>query len=225
MIYKQQNLSGATGRVYEHLFGEIISGRLPPGAVLSEVEIAKNLNSSRTPVREVLMVLESYGLVKRYPGRGCFVTEITQHDVEEIFELRLQLELCALQNAYTKIGSDQLDFLEEQLNALGSDSDPNEYYITDRTLHELLFSYCGNSRLVDFVGILNGQIERVRLISAMRPARLIESRLEHLEIIHALRACDLPKAEEMLTRHIKNVRDSTILVCLQMNVRDHSGTT
>jgi DNA-binding GntR family transcriptional regulator len=135
------------------------------------------------------------------------------------------MELCALRNAYARISSDQLDVLEEQLNALGPDSKPNDYYVTDRALHELFFSYCGNSRLVDFVGILNGQIERVRFISAMRPARLIESRQEHLEIIHALRACDLPKAEEMLSRHIQNVRDSTILVCLKMNVREHIGAT
>lgn len=224
MIYKQQHLSGATGRVYDYIFGEIISGRLPPGTVLSEAEIAKNLVSSRTPVREALMLLESYGLVKRYPGRGCFVAEITQHDVEEIFQLRLQLELCALRNAYSRISREQLDFLQEQLDSLGPDSEPNKYYITDRTLHELLFAYCGNSRLVDFVGILNGQIERVRLISAMRPARLTESRQEHLEIVRALRASNLPRAEEMLTRHIENVRDSTILVSLQMNVREHSVT-
>jgi DNA-binding GntR family transcriptional regulator len=224
MIYKQQNLSGATQRVYDHLFGEIISGRLPPGLVLSEAEIAKNLQSSRTPVREVLMILESYGLVKRYPGRGCFVAEITQHDVEEIFELRLQLELCALRNAYARISSDQLIILERQLLELTPDSDPNDYYVTDRALHELLFSYCGNSRLVDFLGILNGQIERVRCISAMRPSRLLESRAEHLEIVHAIRDGDLPKTEEMLTRHILNVRDSTVGVCLQMSVREHTVT-
>lgn len=141
-------------------------------------------------------MLEGDGLVKRYPGRGYLVTEITPQDVDEIFELRLQLELLALRKAYAVLSPELLRGLEAQLERLGKDSSPDEYYCADRTLHELLAQYCGNARLQAFLNTLDSQIERVRYISARRPDRLTESRLEHLDIIHALMAQDLPLAEE-----------------------------
>lgn len=164
-------------------------------------------------------MLEGDGLVKRYPGRGYLVTEITPQDVDEIFELRLQLELLALRKAYAVLSPELLRGLEAQLERLGKDSSPDEYYCADRTLHELLAQYCGNARLQAFLNTLDSQIERVRYISARRPDRLTESRLEHLDIIHALMAQDLPLAEEKLTFHICNVGESTKAVCRLQQLR------
>ncbi len=217
MIFKQNKFAASTGKVYQYLFGEIIYGRLKPGTALSEVEIADKLTISRTPVREALMKLESDGLVVRYPSRGCFVSEITVHDVEEIFELRIQLEICALRNSYRRISEKEFENLEAKLEALTQETAMDEYYETDRELHSLILNYCGNNRLIDFLGILNAQIERLRVISASNPRRLGSSRSEHLDIVKAMRAYDLPLAEKLLAAHIGNVRDSTIEVCKYMH--------
>ncbi len=225
MIFKPNKLSGATAKVYDYLFDEIIHNRLTPGTALSEMDVAARLQSSRTPVREALMVLESEGLVQRAPsGRGCFVADISTRDVEEIFELRILLELCALRTAYALISDEELNDLEARLSALTEDSDPDEYYGTDRDLHSLLITYCGNARLVAFLGILNAQIERVRLISAMKPARLTLSREEHLDIVRALKARNLPEAEKRLNQHIEHVRDSTKEVCKYLNITQFTKT-
>ncbi len=217
MIYRQNNLSGATGKAYRYLFEEIVYNRMPPGAPLSEADIAAKLEISRTPVREAMMILEREGIVIRYPARGCFVAQITVQDVYEIFELRIQFEITAIRNAYTLIADKQLAELEEALLALTPESTPEAYFETDRKLHSLLLDYCGNGRLVDFICILNAQIERVRVISASRPDRLIESRREHLAIVEALRRRDVKRAEELLEIHIGHVRDSTLAVCRYMN--------
>ncbi len=157
--------AGAAGRVYEHLFRQIVHGGLAANTLLSESELAKQMESSRTPVREALLMLEGEGLVKRYPGRGYLVTEITPQDVDEIFELRLQLELLALRKAYADLSPELLLGLEAQLDQLDQDSSPDEFYCADRTLHELLAQYCGNARLQSFLNTLDSQIERVIIIA------------------------------------------------------------
>ncbi len=217
MIYRKNTLSGAMGKAYRYLFDEIIYTRKKGGAPLSEADIAAKLEISRTPVREAMMILEREGIVVRYPSRGCFVSQITVQDVYEIFELRTQFELTALRNAYALVADRQLAELEAALEALTPDSPPEAYFETDRKLHGLLLDYCGNGRLVDFICILNAQIERVRVISANRPDRLAESRMEHLALVRAIRRRDLALAEELLESHIGHVRDSTMAVCRYMN--------
>nr|WP_326183741.1 GntR family transcriptional regulator [uncultured Oscillibacter sp.] len=211
-------MNSAVGHIYEELFRQIIHGDLTANTLLSESDIAKQMESSRTPVREALLMLEGDGLVRRYPGRGYMVTEITPQDVDDIFELRLQLELLALRKAYGALSPELLQELREQLEQLNENSSPDEFYCADRRLHELLAQYCGNSRLQTFLDTLDSQIERLRYISARRPDRLGESRAEHLDIIHALIAQDLPLAEEMLARHIRNVGESTKSVCRQQRL-------
>lgn len=218
MIFKQNKLSGSTGKVYQYLFDAIIYNELKPGEALSEQEIAAKLAISRTPVREALVILESEGMIVRYPSRGCFVSQITVRDVEEIFELRAQLELCALRNSYIRISDLELETLEKKLVELSAETPPEDYFETDRELHGLILCYSGNSRLVDFIGILNAQIERVRVISANRPHRLIESRAEHLAIVRAMRDRDLAKTEQLLAMHIENIQNNTMEVCKFMNM-------
>ena len=218
MIFKQNQLKGSTGKVYKYLFDAIVYNELKPGTALSEADIATKLKISRTPVREALVILESEGIVTRYRSRGCFVAQITVRDVEEIFELRIQLELCAARNSVPLINETDLDALERSLSALTNESEKAEYFATDRELHRLILAYCGNTRLVDFIGILNAQIERVRVISASRPRRLLESRDEHLAIVHAMRARNVAKVETLLRNHIENIRNSTLEVCRYMNM-------
>lgn len=215
-MFSNNNLSGATKRVYDYLYEEIISNRLTPGTALSELDIAKRLSSSRSPVREATMALEGEGLVRRYPGRGCFVAEITTQDVKEIFELRILLEVAALRQSYAMLDPASLQDLEERLTALDESSTPEAYYDTDRRLHEMVIGNCGNVRLMQILRTLNGQIEQFRHISARRPQRLKESRVEHLSIVRALIDQDLDAACQRLTEHIKNVQACTESVCMQM---------
>lgn len=207
--------NNAAGRIYEEVFRQILHGDLEGGALISESDIAKQMESSRTPVREALLMLEGEGLVRRYPGRGYLVAEITPQDVDDIFELRIQLELLALRRAYSVLTPELLQDMKGQLECLDENSSPDDFYRADRRLHELLALYCGNSRLQAFLDTLDSQIERVRYISARRPERLRESREEHLAIIRALMERDLPQAEVMLARHIQNVSESTKAVCRQ----------
>lgn len=170
------------------------------------------------------MVLESEGMVRRYPGRGCFVTEITVQDIHEIFGLRILLETEALRRSFDLITPQELDALERELTALTPEDSEDTYYETDRRLHELIVNNCGNVRLMLILRTLNGQIEQFRRMAARQPQRLRASRQEHLEIAAALQARDLEKSCQLLAEHIRNVKAATLNVCLLAGLKEPRGS-
>nr|WP_306319162.1 MULTISPECIES: GntR family transcriptional regulator [unclassified Streptomyces] len=86
-------------RAVELLRAGIHSGAYPPDSRLRERELAQALGVSRVPVREALMRLATEGLVEVEPRRGARVRRLTLRDVEELFELRLSLEVFAARRA------------------------------------------------------------------------------------------------------------------------------
>ena len=91
----------------------IFAGELTPGTFLDEVRLAEQLKISRTPLREALKVLTAEGLVRHEPRRGCFVNEVTEQDLDEIFPVIALLEgRCAFEAANNATDAD-LEALEE----------------------------------------------------------------------------------------------------------------
>lgn len=78
--------------VADRLRERIFDGELLPGSFLDEVQIAQDMSISRTPLREALKVLTVEGLVRHEPRRGCFVAEVTEQDLDEIFPVIALLE-------------------------------------------------------------------------------------------------------------------------------------
>ena len=99
-------------QAYEYLKHAIIVDEIPPGSPLVELELSESLQMSRTPIREAMRQLETEGLVTTYPARGSFVTVLTPDDVQEIYELRLALELWALERSIARITDEELDALQ-----------------------------------------------------------------------------------------------------------------
>ncbi len=78
--------------VAERLRERIFSHELPPGTWVDEQALAEQYGISRTPLREALKVLASEGLVTLKPRRGCYVTEISERDLDEVFSVMSMLE-------------------------------------------------------------------------------------------------------------------------------------
>ena len=86
--------------VAAQLRDRIFAGELMPGTFLDEARLAEQLQISRTPLREALKVLTAEGLVRHEPRRGCFVNEVTEQDLDEIFPVLALLEgRCAREAA------------------------------------------------------------------------------------------------------------------------------
>ncbi len=204
--------NGRDKEAYDLILNRILSGELESGDMIPENALTKQLNSSRTPIREALVALENDGLVKRIPNRGWFVAETTTQDIEEIFDLRKLLETHALSTSIKIIPREDLEALRDELIAIEGLTDEKRFFYTDRTLHRMIVSYSGNSHLSKMLNTLNMQVERLRFVSARKPSRLALSRVEHLNIVNAMLEGDLAKAQELLGKHIDNIRDNVILL-------------
>ena len=202
--------NGAIGKAYQYLSEGILSGELALGSPISEMEISIKLKISRSPIREALRRMESEGLVYRYPGRGNVVTNITQRDLEEIFELRIMFEVQALNAACQHFDAEFLDSLEKDFTYLKPDSHPQQYYEANARLHRGIIVYAGNERMAKFYRQLQAQIAIVNRISARDPEHFVLSREKHLAIVRALKAKDLDEAKKQLREHLEEVRDRTI---------------
>ena len=82
--------------VYEKIKNVIVSGVIPAGTRLSEVQLAQQLEVSRTPVREAIRQLSESGLVRLTPRRGAYVVLPTARDARELYEIRSALELIPI---------------------------------------------------------------------------------------------------------------------------------
>ncbi|MGN4076383.1 GntR family transcriptional regulator, partial [Burkholderia gladioli] len=118
------------GLVVPALREAIVEGVLAPGSRLSEVQVAKQLDVSRTPMREAFAQLEREGLVTIVPRVGAYVRNVTPRDVEEIYTVRAALECLAVQLAaerITALGGAQLDEVIAAMRASVEADDAGAY--------------------------------------------------------------------------------------------------
>jgi DNA-binding GntR family transcriptional regulator len=105
---------------------DISSGKLAPGAVLRQAELAEQFGTSRIPVREALNSLQAEGLVQIEPNRGAFVTTLSAEELHELFDLRVLLEIDVLRRAVPMHTERSLRRLEAIQHELDGETVPTE---------------------------------------------------------------------------------------------------
>lgn len=185
----------------------IISGQLGPGAPIRDRQVADELGVSRTPVRDALHRLNTEGLAEPKGRAGWSVTEFTEQDVHELFQLRMLLEpqgLVALER------SPDPELISRIATAFDDFEHPiaperhMEYFRADDDFHRFLVACSGNSRLIAFYGNLKDHINRGRFIlSGSSAARLEDTLDEHAEIVSAVIDRDFARAREALLEHLR----------------------
>jgi DNA-binding GntR family transcriptional regulator len=198
------------------LRNEILSGRVKPGSILYERELAKQLGVSKTPVRESLTVLDHEGLVRTLPRKGYLVSGFTVQDVHNFFDLRVILESAAVERAVSRITDEQL----ETLTALVPDGTPDDDMLKrlDRNvdLHYSLALLSGNDRLASLVKTLMSEMRRM-IAAGYVPE-------EHEKLMAALKERDPKRAAEAMRNHINAVRERALrLVPSPLANPEHSG--
>ena len=198
-------------QAYDFLKKAIISNTYPAGTPVREMDLAAELNMSRTPIREAMRELEIEGVLISYPARGTFVVPLTLSDVEEIYELRAMHELWAIERSYDRISEEELAFVEKIFDESYRSANWETWHQADRLLHRLIIEKSGSKRLVTFVNTLNTQMDRIRGVSAARDlTRLETSYKEHMAIIDCIRRRDLPQCKKVLQGHLRSVANSAI---------------
>ncbi len=201
---------------YEDVKQRILDSRYPPGAMLSENQLAEELCISRTPIREALRDLATAGLVRILPQRGIVVSELTLQDTVEVYQLREQLECFATRLAAQRIGSDdRRGFEADHLRALKHLAAGNDRLAYDHSirLHARIIAMARNSRLTQVMNLLADQTHRFGLLT-LRNGRARSAIAEHGEIIAALLGNDVDLAEQRMRAHLRADRDVVLALIL-----------
>jgi len=191
--------------VAERLRHRIYSYDLKPGEWIDEQALAESFGISRTPLREALKVLNSEGLVVLRPRRGCFVAELTEQDLDEIFPVMALLEgRCAYDAVRKAKPADlkRLDDLHAKLEKFAAAEDIDRYYEQNYIFHEQVQKLAGNLWLQKTVGDLRKFLKLLRGRQLKLPGRLLASLKEHRLIMAAFHNQNPAAAEKIMHDHL-----------------------
>jgi DNA-binding GntR family transcriptional regulator len=197
--------------VASRLRERIFAGELAPGSFLDEVQLAEEMSISRTPLREALKVLTAEGIVRHEPRRGCFVAEVTEKDLDEIFPVIALLEgRCAYEAARNASDADlqALELLHQKLSRHAKAKRVNEYYEANFAIHEAIITLADNRWLAQAISDLRKIVKLARLQQLHAPGRLEQSLSEHLAVFAALKARDAEGAEAAMRTHLTRQREA-----------------
>src|SRR5690606_3465832 len=197
--------------VASQLRERIFSGALAPGAYVDEPALCAEWGISRTPLREALKVLAAEGLLRHEPRRGCFVAQITERDLDEIFPVIALLEgRCAFEAATHASDADlaALEQLHGQLKRAACGKRINEYYAINFAIHEAIITLADNRWLSHVIGDLRKIVKLARLQQLHAPGRLAQSLSEHLAVFAALKARDSAGADAAMRTHLSRQREA-----------------
>jgi DNA-binding GntR family transcriptional regulator len=195
--------------VYEALVELVVGGALRPGQHLVESELARQLGVSRQPVREALHRLESEGWIDLRPSQGAFVHVPTDHEVDQLLDVRELLEGATARLAARAATPEAVAALRAtwQDGAAAVDSGDVARTVTaNNDFHAAVAEIAGNTVLAQLSEIVG---RRVRwYYRQVAPARGHESWAEHAEIVAAIEAGDEDKAAELARTHTERTRSA-----------------
>lgn len=195
--------------VAERLRASIFSHELAPGSWIDEQTMADQFGISRTPMREALKVLASEGLVLLKPRRGCYVTELSDTDLDQLFPVMALLEGRAAYEAAQKASAQDIADLERihaGLERHAANGDANRFFEANDAFHTALQDIANNRWLKQLIGDARKVIKLTRRQSLEAEGRIDRSLKEHREVMAAIKRRNPNEAARAMHDHLLSGR-------------------
>ena len=202
-----------TERVYRRLRTDIITGKIPGGTRLVETTLATELSVSRTPVREALHKLGLEGLLTAIPRSGYLVAEMSDHDIEDLFETRLEIEKIAGRKALHRITPSELEMLERSLDRMDQAIKAGmlqNLADLDQEFHDSIYRAARSRTLYRICRNLSDYTLKYRIALSLPPGLIRKMRDHHRSIYNALAAKDEKSLEAAIHRHLQEAGEQVI---------------
>ncbi|MFV8782486.1 GntR family transcriptional regulator [Microbulbifer sp. SA54] len=201
-------------RLFLTLRSEIVEGHIAAGSKVSEPELARRFDASRSSLREALMRLESLGLLERRVNVGARVVDLTERGLLELYDVREALEGMACRLAAQNRSEEDLAELRHMLHRHEQQEELQKgtaYFQPegDFDFHFRIVQASNNDLLIDT--LCNKLYYRVRMYRyqlGMASPRAHRAFREHSHIIEAIEAGDGELAEILMRRHIRASRSN-----------------
>lgn len=192
--------------IYRTLKQSIVEFYFTPGDKLSEPEIAEELHVSRTPVREALILLESEKLIYILPKKGTFISKINPSEVENFVFIRKSVEEQVLRLACEKITPEDIQVLEEQLQAqkvfFGMQDGRISMYLLDNAFHKIIYQIAGQEASWKWLQKIGGAFNRLRTLDALDGIYSKRRYGEHIELLEILSKGKTNQIQPFLDLHL-----------------------
>lgn len=202
----------------EILRERIVWGEVPPGARMIEVDLAKELGVSRTPVREALQRLENDGLLVRQ-GTTLFTAPFDEAVAVETLIMRELLEPFAAEQSVQRMGPADLDALRAILGRMNAErsaqATPRQGAALNIEFHSVLNACCPYRRIVDAIQVARDTSSALRLYSSYTPEDIARVDEEHAQIVAAvedavLRDGDAAVVGQLIGAHMRSAREALL---------------
>ena len=193
-------------KIYDFLREQLLSGEIQPHQHLIEAKVARDIGTSRTPVREALHSLELEGLIESIPRVGYVVKPISEPEVEEICEIRAAIEglgaRWAMEKAHKKLveGLKKNIFLSDEKVSKG---DVRAFVDMDAQFHETISKFSGSKRLLELAQTLRRHMLRYRIQSIYSAGNVRRAIDGHKGILRAIEKRDLEEVNKAIQHHME----------------------
>jgi DNA-binding GntR family transcriptional regulator len=198
---------GETDRVYRLLKETILRCELVPGDFLIEADLARQCETSRTPIREACNRLSQEGWIAQIRYKGYRIPEVSVREIAELYEYRKVLE-CFTSGRVAEIASDeQIVALAATIAVENSANATSEKLVgANEVFHLTLAKLAGNQRIFNQLKSAIEHVHRLDILGARRHSEW----MPHQEILAALRARDAEQARRAMAAHVDSARNQML---------------
>lgn len=196
----------ASSRVFDHLRKDLVGGRFVAGEKLGINALKERYDVGLSPLREALNKLAAYGLLIQENQRGFRVPKLSREELEDIVQMRLEMEGMALERAISHGDSLwEADLLAAAHRLKRADisldkGEPWEHLHTQ--FHRTLVAPCGSVWLLRFIEQLHDQFDRYRRLGPKMPTIRQELDEQHHQLVELALQRDVRAARELMNDHI-----------------------
>jgi DNA-binding GntR family transcriptional regulator len=191
-------------RVINALKDAFFAGELKPGDPIVERELARQMKVGTPVVREALIALQGQGFVRRVTNTGTFVTQFSTEEVRQLYTLRVELELLALQWAKPRVTDNDLKDLSRQIARVveaGESGDRRQFLELDYAFHKKCWALSGNTYLAETLDRLMAPLFTFVVLASGAPLTGSMGR-EHYELVNALQNTQEPEFTDIVRKRL-----------------------
>lgn len=194
-------------QIANHLRDMIIQNELAPGDRIREREVCKELQVSRTPLREALHKLASEGLIELIPNRGAVISKPNADEIADMLQVLGVLEAFAGERVCEFISDEEvaeIKALQFEMLAAFSRQDRLKYFKLNQKIHLAIVKAARSETLLSLHTRLNARLYRIRYQSNLKNETWGSALEEHDSILEALELREAGKLSDLLRQHLKS---------------------
>lgn len=198
-------LSSINQSIYEQLKESILFHHYSPGQILSENELAKSFEVSRTPVHNAFMQLKAEGLVNVLPQKGTVVSLLDWDYIQQIIYMRVQVEISIFTDAAYSWNDDfekqLLENLAAQKESVDSHHEFKDFFELSNQFHGLFFNFVGKQKLWDTILLTQYDYLRYRTLLYSIETKRNDSYKDHLNIFQLAKDKNISALHRAIVAH------------------------